>query len=291
MNDSAVATGRVRCGHCNKEIVYPLAKAGLTGKCPGCKNLLTLPMSYPSAQDIAPPSLPTSVIPAHHSELLQANQEPIIQAVPSVVSKPRVESPANRFMTDGQNPEMIQKLLKRVTEICTSTEEPLYMAVQQKPVANLAPDAVVLTNRRVIIFRQKMLGRMDFVDVAWLQVGNVHMKENLMGATLTIRGMNGHTEQVDYVPKEQARRVYRIAQEREEEALELRRQRMMEEQRNAAGGVVFNAAISAPAPMAAQSQAADDPVARLGKLKAMFDNGLISEADFNQTKARILADL
>lgn len=289
MSDAAVATGKVRCGHCRKEITYPLSKAGLTGKCPGCKNPLTLPASQAATHLIEVPSLPIPELALQRAELIPAAQ--VSHSVPAMAVPQRVESPANRFMSDGQNPDTIYKLLKRVTEICTSTEEPLYMAVQQKPVANLAPDAVVLTNRRVIIFRQKMLGRMDFVDVLWLQVGNVHMKENLIGATLTVTGMNGHVEQVDYVPKEQARRVYRIAQEREEEAIELRRQRMMEEQRNAAGGVVVNAAISAPSPTPLQTQAADDPVARLGKLKAMFDNGLISEAEFNQTKARILSDL
>ena len=56
----------------------------------------------------------------------------------------------------------------------------------------------------------------------------------------------------------------------------------------AMGQAMMNAmsASSAPAPAA---PAADDLVARLGKLKSLMDAGLISEADFDAKKAEILA--
>ena len=136
-----------------------------------------------------------------------------------------------RYMADGQDPSMIIKLVERVDGICTVNEKALYMAVQQRPVANFSPDAVVLTNRRAIIFRQKVLGRLQFVDVPWINVGDVHVSENIIGSTISIRGLNGHTEHVDYLPKPQARKIYRIAQEMEEKMVELRRERNMEEKR------------------------------------------------------------
>ncbi|WP_372720152.1 PH domain-containing protein [Novipirellula sp.] len=194
---------------------------------------------------------------------------------------------ASRFMADGQDPAMIQKLLNRVQEICTSSEEPLYMAVQQRPVANFAPDAVVLTNRRAIIFRQKILGRLEFVDCIWLQIAGIHMKENMIGATVSVQGHSGHVEVVDYLPKVQARRVYRIGQEMEEEMIEMRRQRKMEEERNAANQVTINTAVAAPSPAPAHA-GQDNLVARLGQLKQMLDADLITEAEFHAKKTEII---
>lgn len=124
-----------------------------------------------------------------------------------------------RFMADGQDPTMICKLAERVDGICTRDENPLYMAVQQRPVMNVAPDAIVLTNRRVIIFRQKVLGRLQFVDVPWLNVADVHMTEDVLGATVLIRGLDGKVESISHLPKSQARKIYRIAQDMEEKLL------------------------------------------------------------------------
>ncbi len=183
---------------------------------------------------------------------------------------------------------MVTRLLGRVQEICTSAETPLYMAVQQKPIANFAPDAVVLTNKRFIFFRQKVLGRMDFVDCLWMHVANVHMKENLVGATVTLHGYNGWVDRIDYLPKVQARRVYRVAQEMEENMIEFRRDRMMEEQRNAANQVVVqNALTPAPAPV----QAGSDPVVKLQQIKQMLDAGLIEQGEYDRKKASILESM
>ncbi|MEC7118894.1 MAG: SPFH domain-containing protein [Pseudomonadota bacterium] len=50
-------------------------------------------------------------------------------------------------------------------------------------------------------------------------------------------------------------------------------------------------AAPAPAPQTATPAAADDPAARLTKLKALLDQGLITQADYDQTKADILKQL
>lgn len=129
---------------------------------------------------------------------------------------------------------------------------------------------------------------MEFVDVPWSHVSNVHVKENLLGAVVSITGSNGHSESVDYLPKDQARKVYRYGQEMEEKMVEWRRQRKMEEERNAADQVIVNTAIAAPA---AHSTASEDPLQRLTKLKSMLDAGLIDQSEFDAAKARILASM
>ncbi|WP_250446995.1 SHOCT domain-containing protein, partial [Actinotalea sp. C106] len=45
---------------------------------------------------------------------------------------------------------------------------------------------------------------------------------------------------------------------------------------------------AAPAAAAAPTPAAEDPVAKLAQFKAMLDQGLITEADFEAAKAKVL---
>lgn len=296
---SAEAVGQVVCDSCKKTIRYPASKAGLTGKCPGCGSRITLPpINLPAVKPAEPaPAKPAQQLVTSPPLVPATTPKPVIQTqivqqAPAPVELPAVAdepvSEMSRFMAEGQNPAMVAKLLDRVKQICTSTEEIMYMAVQQKPIANLSPDAIVLTTRRAIIFRQNMLGTMDFVDVAWSNVADVHVKESLLGATISIRGFNGHTETVDYLPKDQARKVYRHGQEMEEKMVEWRRQRKMEEDRNAADQVIVNTAVAA---QPQSTPAAEDPVQRLAKLKAMLDAGLIDQSEYDAAKARILSSI
>ncbi|MCL4465453.1 MAG: SHOCT domain-containing protein [Chloroflexi bacterium] len=87
--------------------------------------------------------------------------------------------------------------------------------------------------------------------------------------------------------KEQAKRFYGIAQQMENEWREKRRVRQMEEDRAKAGGVYLGTA----GVNLAGSQTVEDPVAKLGKAKAMLDQGLISEAEYESIKAKILASM
>jgi hypothetical protein len=193
-----------------------------------------------------------------------------------------------RYMADGQDPAMICKLAERVDGICTRDENALYMAVQQRPVLNFSPDAVVLTNRRAIIFRQKMLGRLQFVDVPWLEVADVHLKEDVVGSTISIRGMNGHVEQISFLPKTQARKIYRIAQEREEKMVELRREREMEEKRAGAMNVTVNNDLGALVKQTTAAPQSDDPLKALKSLRGMLDAGLIEADEFEVKKRQIM---
>ena len=58
----------------------------------------------------------------------------------------------------------------------------------------------------------------------------------------------------------------------------------------AIAGAMAGQAPQQPTPVAA-TPAADDPAARLTKLKALLDQGLITQADYDSTKAEILKKL
>ena len=216
---------------------------------------------------------------------IQANRE-IAKQEQSAVKADSI-SALQRFLNDAQEPKIIESTVPRIQQFLTSEEELLYLAVQKKPVATIAPDCVALTSRRVIFFTVKLLGQLSFQDHLWRNVSNATVKEGILGSTFSATVTNGQRMSVDYLPKAQARMLYRFAQEMEEKAFEERRTRTMEETRAAAGGVVVQNAF-VPPEQARSVAPAEDPMASLQKLKAMFDAELISADEFASKKTEIL---
>ena len=169
------------------------------------------------------------------------------------------------FLNEEQDASAVAQAYERVKQVVTRGEEIVYIAVQKKPVVNINPDCVVLTTRRFIIYRAKLLGRSDFDDYIWRDLFDVRLKEGMLGATLTMRTARGSVISIDYLPKLQARKLYRFAQEMEEKATEERRVRQLEENRAAAGGVVVHGSNTA-VPSAAPAPP-DDPMQKLQQLK------------------------
>lgn len=197
------------------------------------------------------------------------------------------------FTRDEQSPEVVEKVIERLRAIMMSGEQIKYVAVQNKPIINLVPDCIVVTNKRFIFYRPKLLGRVDFEDYVWRDLHDARLSENIIGSTISIKTTDGRTISLDYLPKSQARAVYRLIQEIEESSLEERRSRWLEEKRAAAGGVTVQTQFAIPAPAAdvdrqIVTQAAD-PVQTLQKLKTMLDAGLITQAEYDAKKTDILS--
>jgi hypothetical protein len=107
---------------------------------------------------------------------------------------------------------------------------------------------------------------------------------------------------VDYLPKVQARKLYQYAQERKEAEREARRLRDLEEKRAESGAIQFEktaAVVAQPpvtpepvhTPVAQEVQKPDELTEKLKKLKMLFDNGLISQEDYNHKKMEFLSEL
>jgi hypothetical protein len=223
---------------------------------------------------LIPPSLQSSAVKA--------------QAISNQIDKriDQIGSTLAGLLGDEQDPEVAEKVAKKARELLTKGEYLEYIAVQKKLLITIAPDAILLTNKRFMIVKSKMLG-MTFEDHVWREVSNVHMSEQMLTATISYVLVGGKEMQIDSIPKKQARRIYAYAQEVEERMHEERRTRDMEERRAAAGGVV----IHSPGMPTQQNEApvAEDPMATLGKLKKMLDAGLIETSEYEAKKVKILA--
>lgn len=215
-----------------------------------------------------------------------------------------------KFLNDEQDPKAVEKVYLRLTDLLTTSEEIIYIAVQKKPLVNLLPDCIAITNKRILFFTPANLGlSIKFVDFVWKDIVDVHTKEEIIGAIFSVRTTNGAEMGVDYLPKVQARKLYQYAQERKEAEREARRLRDLEQKRAESGSVQFETPsqpvaavihaatqpiepVTAPTPAAPVAEVVkpDELTEKLKKLKTLFENGLISQEEYNHKKLDLLSD-
>jgi hypothetical protein len=213
-----------------------------------------------------------------------------------------------KFLSEEQDPKTVEKIYSRLADLLTTGEEILYIAVQKKPLVNILPDCIALTNKRILFFTPANFGlSIKFIDFVWKDIVDVYTKEEIIGAIFSVKTTNGAEMGVDYLPKVQARKLYQYAQERKESEREARRLRDLEEKRAESGSIQFeNASRMAaqqpvtpvssapePEPKLVMQEAAkpDELTEKLKKLKMLFDNGLISQEEYNHKKLDLLSDL
>ena len=199
-----------------------------------------------------------------------------------------------KFLNEEQDPKAVEKIAEKVNDLLTNGETVEYIAVQNKPAINISPDAIVLTNKRILFFRSKSFGLVtDFKDYLWKDVAESHISEAILGSTFTMTAITGLIETIDYIPKSQARKLYQYAQGKEEEMIQYRRQKELEEKRATAGGITVNTQNEKPEEPPKTQEVklgvtAEDPMETLMKLKAFLDNDLISAEDYEAKKKEIL---
>lgn len=190
-----------------------------------------------------------------------------------------------KFVEPGQDNEALQKVAHEVAKILTANEEILYIALQNMTAMTIKKDAVVVTSNRIIGFNPGVLGRVSFHDYQWRDVLDVSMKQGMLSTEIMVETSGGR-QVVGSIDKEQAKRLYGIAQQLEQEWREKRRVREMEEARARAGGVYMGM----PGTPASAPIEKEDPVAKLAKAKAMLDQNLISETEYDALKAKVLSE-
>jgi hypothetical protein len=191
-----------------------------------------------------------------------------------------------RYGENGVGTPDQQQAAREVTKILTPNEEILYLALQNATALSIKKDAAIATNNRVIFHYAHILGRADFVDFLWQDVANTSIQQGVLSSEFRVAATDGRQAVMGGLDKDQARHLYSHCQQMEQEWREKRRVREMEEARARSGGIYLG---QQSAPEATASS--EDAVARLAKAKAMLDQGLISEIEYESLKAKILASM
>ena len=181
-------------------------------------------------------------------------------------------------------------------------EEIEAMAVQRRLFAlTHRRRAVGATSGRVIVIQRNLFGGYTPVDFRWQDLRESEVQVGAFAATLTLSAYRSNDLASNEGPpsrlvikglrKNEAQEVYRVCQARAQAWREKRRIRELEEMRARAGGIQLGA-MGAPASAAPAGNGADhSPTARLQRAKEMRDDGLLTDAEFEQVKAKILSEL
>jgi len=119
-----------------------------------------------------------------------------------------------KILNEDQDPKAIEKITSKLSNLLMNNEEIGYIAVQKKPAVTILPDSIVVTNKRIILCKPKNLGlSMEFIDTDWADVTASFVKEGILGSDFTYTTKSDITHTVDYLPKNQARKLYTFAKE------------------------------------------------------------------------------
>jgi hypothetical protein len=155
------------------------------------------------------------------------------------------------------------------------------------------------TSGRLIAVQRGLISGFTTQDIRWQDLRDAQLQVGIFGATLTVTadpgedlaGAPGSTRALRFggLRKDQAQEVYRACQAQEQSWREKRRVRELEEMRAKSGGVHLGAM---PGTSGAGAEDAErSPQARLQRAREMLEDGLLTDAEYEQVKARILGDL
>ncbi len=151
------------------------------------------------------------------------------------------------------------------------------------------------TSGRLIVITRHLLGGFDVANVRWQDLEEVTLRVGVLGADLGIRagkatdlatlGAQGaQLVQFRGLRKEQAQAVYRICQAQDQAWREKRRVRELEELRARSGGIQVTSGAAL-----GTAVTGDDAVRRLQEAKQLLDAKLITDAEYEAIKAKIVS--
>lgn len=197
-------------------------------------------------------------------------------------------------------PRLVQAL-EQLTSILVPGETIEAYAVQRRLFALTHRRALIAaTTGRFIGMRRGLFGGFEPVSVRWQDLKEARVKVGIFGASLTVVFFGGPDLAIagneasrifSGLRKTQAEAVYRVSQAQDQAWREKRRVRELEEMRAKSGGIQLGASAASAGLASSPVGVQDDTVARLEKAKAMLDKGLISDAEFEALKARIVNTL
>jgi len=151
------------------------------------------------------------------------------------------------------------------------------------------------TTGRLIEIKPGLFGGFDVVDIRWQDLIDIQIKVGIFGSDFYIKkhrnsdlaiGLGIDVLFFEGFNKEQAQKIYQIAQAQEQAWREKRRIRELEEIRAKSGGITMGSNLNPTV-----NASSEDSLTRLQKAKQMLDSNLISDSEFESIKARIISSL
>jgi hypothetical protein len=159
---------------------------------------------------------------------------------------------------------------------------------------------VAATSGRLVAVSRGLFGGFTTQDMRWQDLDDAQLRVGIFAATLSVTAFastdlasasagSAHTMLFPGLKKAEAQAVYRACQAQEQAWREKRRVRDLEELRAKSGGIQLAGGMGGAA--AGPGEEARTPAARLQRAREMLQQGLLTDAEFEQVKSRILTDL
>ena len=157
------------------------------------------------------------------------------------------------------------------------------------------------TSGRFISLTRRLLGGYESADIRWQDLRETRIRAGILSADLTLVAQTSSDLNIgseinrvwtfEGLCKGQAQAIYRICQQHDQVWREKRRVRELEELRAKSGGVQFGGSPAGAYPSAPAAGSESEPTRRLRQAREMLDAKLISDAEFESIKAKIVAGL
>lgn len=191
----------------------------------------------------------------------------------------------------------LEKAFGYLESMLVPGEKLLKVAIQRRLFAIFHRRIMVsATSGRFIGITRGIFGGFTPVDVRWQDLKNAQIKSGIFGSTLYINALSQpdlasegvvFRFQFSGLRKDETQEIYKIAQTHEQSWREKRRQRELEELRAKSGGFSnFGSGIKSN-----ESTSEASTLERLKNAKKMLEEGLISDSEYETTKARIINEL
>jgi len=154
---------------------------------------------------------------------------------------------------------------------------------------------IAATSGRLIVLSRKLLGGFDVTTIRWQDLEEVTLRVGMLSADLALRAgkstdlaslgaAGSHRVEFRGLRRSEAQAVYRICQSQDQAWREKRRVRELEELRARSGGIQVS-----PGTLATGGAGESDAVRRLQEAKQLLDARLISDAEYEAIKAKIIS--
>ena len=192
----------------------------------------------------------------------------------------------------------IEKIFINLRDILMNDESILVEGIDKRIFALFnRRQAFAITSSRIIKLERPLLGGYKMLDFQWKDLKDAQISENVFsfvcGSTLSFESED--LKLILYPDSEISSKAYKLAQQQEQAWEEKRRIRGMEEKRAEAGGIIIGQSNNQPSSISKSPQGKDNEYSteqiseELLKLKDLLDKGILSDAEFQEMKSKILS--
>jgi hypothetical protein len=161
---------------------------------------------------------------------------------------------------------------------------------------------IAATSGRFLSLTRRLLGGYESADIRWQDLRETRISAGVLAADLTLVAQSSSDLNIgsevnrlwtfEGLNKDQAQAMYRICQQHDQVWREKRRVRELEELRAKSGGVQIGSSSSGSVTGGTVAAGTDsEPARRLRQAREMLEANLISDAEYESIKAKIVSGL